>query len=57
MSSLAEIQNKIAPDLEKLNIRIRSQLSTSNPLMDSVIEGFLRNKGKQIRPLIVLLTA
>lgn len=57
MSSLAEIQNKIAPELEKMNVRIRSQLSTSNPLMDSVIEGFLRNKGKQIRPIIVILTA
>lgn len=57
MASLESIIQTISPELSLLNDRIRERLNTSNPLMNQVIESFLRNKGKQLRPIILLLTA
>lgn len=57
MKSIQEIQYIIAPELETLNRQIRESLGTGNPLMNQVVDGFLRSKGKQIRPMVVLLTA
>ncbi len=57
MSTLQQIRQSIAPDLDRLNDVVRQQLSTSNPLMDTVIDNYLKTKGKLIRPIIVMLTA
>lgn len=57
MTSLASIKSVIEPDLERLNLLIRSQLLSDNALMDTVIESYLNTKGKQIRPIIVMLCA
>lgn len=57
MTTLEAIQTTIAPELEKLNRRIIEQLSTSNVLMNSVVTSQLEAKGKQIRPIIVMLCA
>lgn len=57
MASLESILHIISPELTVLNDKIRERLSTSNPLMNQVIESSLRNKGKQLRPIILLLTA
>lgn len=57
MTKLDSIKESIAPDLDKLNQLIRSRLASDNPLMSSVIESFLSSKGKQIRPIIVMLCA
>lgn len=57
MTTLQQIRQSIAPDLERLNEVIKSQLTTSNPLMDKVISYYLESKGKLIRPIIVMLTA
>ncbi len=54
---LSTIQQSIAVELKKLNERIASQLATTNPLMDAVVTNYLRTKGKQIRPIIVMLCA
>lgn len=51
------IQQSIAPELEALNARIRKQLGSNSPLMDTVIDTYLRKKGKQLRPIVVILTA
>ena len=40
-----------------MNAIIRTSLSTSDPLMGRVVEQYLRTKGKQMRPLLVLLSA
>ena len=40
-----------------MNEIIRTSLSTSDPLMGRVVEQYLRTKGKQIRPLLVILSA
>ena len=57
MTSLDSIKAVIAPDLARLNTLIRTQLHADNPLMDKVIESYLTSKGKQIRPIIVMLCA
>ncbi len=57
MTSLETIKLSLKDDLEALNRLIREQLSSGNPLMDTVIESHLTSKGKQIRPIIVMLCA
>ncbi|MDE6300501.1 MAG: polyprenyl synthetase family protein [Muribaculaceae bacterium] len=57
MTSIDSIKEAIAPDLTNLNRLIREQLHADNPLMDKVIQGFLTSKGKQIRPIVVMLCA
>ena len=57
MTALASIQDSIHTELEALNARILAQLSTDNPLMDTVVSTYLRTKGKQIRPIVVILCA
>ena len=55
MTRFQNIQSTIAPDLRKLNELILSALSSPNELMNRVIATFLERKGKQIRPMLVLL--
>lgn len=57
MTALEKIQQLIATDLQRLNDLIRSELSSSNILMNTVIDNYLESKGKQIRPIIVILCA
>ncbi|MDE6108656.1 MAG: polyprenyl synthetase family protein [Muribaculaceae bacterium] len=57
MSKYDEIRHTVAPELERLNERIRSRLTSGNALMDTIVGGQLRTRGKQIRPLIVVLCA
>lgn len=57
MASLESIVKIISPEITLLNERISEHLTTSNPLMNHVIDSFLKNKGKQLRPIILLLTA
>lgn len=57
MTTLESIQKSISPELKMLNERIVSALSTSNKLMNEVVETYLKTKGKQIRPILVMLSA
>ena len=57
MNALEAIRNTIAPELEQLNRRIEQSLSSENTLMKQVVEGYLKSKGKLIRPILVILTA
>ncbi|MCC8112518.1 MAG: polyprenyl synthetase family protein [Bacteroidales bacterium] len=57
MSTLQTIKQSIASELDQLNRRISDQLGGGNPLMDTVVQTYLRTKGKQIRLIVVLLTA
>lgn len=40
-----------------MNQIIRDSLNTSNPLMNQVVTSYLESKGKQIRPIMVILSA
>lgn len=56
-SALETIQQSIAPELRSLNQRILLALSSPNRMMNNIIEEYLRRKGKQVRPIMVLLSA
>lgn len=56
-SAIEIIRQHLASELDEMNDIIRTSLSTSDPLMGKVVEHYLRTKGKQIRPLLVLLSA
>lgn len=57
MSTLEAIYSTTAAELQQLNERIRTQLTGSNELMNQIVCTQLASKGKQIRPLIVILCA
>lgn len=57
MTPFQTIQQTLAPDLKRLNDRILQALDSPNTLMNSVIHHYLEKKGKQIRPILVLLSA
>ena len=57
MDRLAEIQKRIEPELVEMNTIIRDSLRSDNDLMDSVVSNYLQTKGKQIRPVMVILSA
>lgn len=57
MDKLSEIQVKIEPELAEMNAIIRDSLASDNDLMDAVVSNYLLTKGKQIRPIMVILSA
>lgn len=56
-SPLAEIQNQINPELARLNRLMSESLHSDNDMMNRIVEGYLKAKGKQIRPILVILSA
>lgn len=57
MSAIKDIRQSLKPELERLDTIISRTLDSSNPLMDQVISNYLSHKGKQLRPMLVMLTA
>lgn len=57
MTTFDTIQQTLAPELKQLNDHIHAALDSPNQLMNSVINTYLEKKGKQIRPILVLLSA
>lgn len=57
MDQLSIIQKRLEKELREMNEIIRDSLSTSNNLMNEVVTNYLSVKGKQIRPIMVILSA
>ncbi|MDE6079523.1 MAG: polyprenyl synthetase family protein [Duncaniella sp.] len=57
MTSVSDIRASLGEPLERVNTLISESLHSANPLMSNVIESYLKHKGKQLRPMMVLLTA
>ena len=57
MTAIADIRRSINPEIERLNALIKESLDSSNKLMNQVISSYLEHKGKQLRPILVMLTA
>lgn len=57
MDQMKKIQSVLGPELTRLNGIIRESLSTSNRMMSEIVTRYLEIKGKQIRPILVLLSA
>lgn len=43
--------------MKRLTDRIEESLTSSNELMNTVIHGYMKSKGKMLRPMLVILTA
>lgn len=56
-STLSEIQQPVAEDLKTFRTYFRSAMRTDVRLLDRVVQYVLRQKGKRIRPTLVLLAA
>lgn len=54
---LDKIQRSMAQEVEAMNGIIRSALHTDHALVNSIIDNYLKTKGKQIRPILVMLSA
>lgn len=57
MTSLKEIKKTIEPELKQFNVFLENSLNSSMPLLNKILKYVLKQKGKQIRPLFVLLSA
>ncbi len=57
MTPFQTIRQTLAPNLVRLHDRIAEVLDSPNALMNSVVQHYLTTKGKQIRPILVLLSA
>lgn len=54
---LDRIQATMADEIEAMNDIIRSSLHTNHDLVNTIVCNYLKTKGKQIRPILVLLSA
>lgn len=57
MEQLDKIQSYLGKELREMNGIISSTLHTPNELMNRIVTSYLEKKGKQIRPILVILSA
>lgn len=57
MSTLENISTIHRADLDRLNERIHTRLQTSNSMMSKIVLSLLSSKGKQLRPLMLIMCA
>lgn len=57
MTNFDEIRDLISSDLERLQKIIKQSLSSNSSLLNEIVDKYLETKGKQIRPIIVVLSA
>lgn len=57
MDQLNLIQDRLRRELQEMNAIIHHSLFTENELMNQVVTNYLQVKGKQIRPIMVILSA
>lgn len=55
--TMAILKKRLNAELDAMNAFIRAGLHTDEPLLSHVVAQYLQTKGKQIRPLLVLLSA
>ena len=57
MEQMKKIQECLGPELGEMNEIIAGTLHTSNEMMNDIVTRYLKIKGKQIRPILVILSA
>ena len=57
MTNFDEIRDLISSDLERLQKIIKQSVSSNSPLLNKIVDKYLETNGKQIRPIIVVLSA
>ena len=55
--ALRDFQSVVKKDLEEFSHHFKEAVKVEHGLLNMVVRYFLRQKGKRIRPLLVLLTA
>lgn len=57
MKDIREIQKWLEPELTAMNSIITESLYTPKEMMNRIVTQYLKTKGKQIRPMLVILSA
>lgn len=57
MRDIKEIHTRLKPELAAMNNIIDDALHTHNQVMNDIVTKYLETKGKQIRPMLVILSA
>ncbi|MBO4943227.1 MAG: polyprenyl synthetase family protein [Muribaculaceae bacterium] len=57
MTILERTTHSHQADIDSLNERIYKRLDSANPLMSRIVMSLLRTKGKQLRPLLLIMCA
>jgi len=57
MSSLNKIKSPVQAEMKEFEGKFRSHISSKVPLVDQVMRYMVKRKGKQMRPILVFLTA
>ncbi len=57
MTAFQKIQQTLAPELGMLARAMHDALATDNAMMQGIVDGYLQQKGKLIRPILVILAA
>ncbi|HND87945.1 MAG TPA: polyprenyl synthetase family protein, partial [Saprospiraceae bacterium] len=55
--SLDHIKRPIAAELDTFELRFREAMKSHVPLLDKITWYIVQRKGKQVRPMLVLLSA
>lgn len=55
--TVQEIQHPITDEMEKFEVKFKSSMKTTVPLLDKITNYIVKRKGKQMRPMFVFLTA
>ena len=57
MHSVQEIKAPIAAELKEFEIRFRASMKSNAPLLNRITHYIVKRKGKQMRPMFVMLAA
>jgi len=57
MAGLSDIKKPVAAEMREFESYFRHTLQSDIPFFHVILDNFLRRKGKQMRPLLVFLTA
>ncbi len=57
MEQFEKIRMRLGPELKAMNEIITDTLRTGNEMMNGIVTTYLTKKGKQIRPILVILSA
>ncbi len=57
MTVIETIRKSIAPEMQLFAQTFAEALRTDNPMLESVNEYVLQKSGKQLRPMLVILSA
>ena len=57
MPTLKEIKEPVSQELNEFDVYFRNTIKSNVPLLDVLINYILKRKGKQMRPILVFLTA